>query len=269
MRSWLKRSGGLLALMLAAPLYMLAYGGDAGQGPVSRDGWRFASRDSAGISPLPEAHPEAVIQVFAARTWGWRGNLAVHPWVATKARGASSYQVHQIIGFRARRGLPVLQSEEDLPDRRWYGSEPELLVDIRGAAAERLLPQVLAAVASYPYPDHYGTWPGPNSNTFAAHVGRQVPELGLVLPPTAIGKDYLPGGALLARTPSGSGYQLSLLGALGVMLGVQEGLEVNLLGLVFGVDLLRPALKLPGIGRLGMDAVPAGVHTSAEPLATD
>jgi hypothetical protein len=45
--------------------------------------------------------------------------------------------------------------------------------------------------------------------------------------------------------------QLSLLGLAGVLVGWEEGLEVNLLGLTFGVDLNRPALKLPGFGRLG------------------
>lgn len=292
MKRWLRWSGAGLALLLAGPLYMLAYGSDAeqrsddlvrlaqsGNGAVAaansadssrrRDGWRFADRNSAGISPLPSEHPDAVIQIFAARTWGWRGNLAVHPWIATKASGADHYETHQVIGFRARRGLPVVQSQEDVPDRRWYGNTPELLVDIRGAEAERLLPQVLAAVQSYPYADSYTTWPGPNSNTFAAHVGRQVPELGLVLPVTAIGKDYLPGGALLAPTPSGSGYQLSLLGTLGLMAGVDEGIEFNLLGLAFGIDFLRPALKLPGVGRLGVEAGPASgaaVLPAAKPM---
>ena len=33
---------------------------------------------------------------------------------------------------------------------------------------------------------------------------------------------------------------------------IKEGIEVNLLGLVFGVDVLRPALKLPFFGRIGM-----------------
>jgi hypothetical protein len=36
------------------------------------------------------------------------------------------------------------------------------------------------------------------------------------------------------------------------MLAVREGLEVNLLGLSFGVDPVRPALKVPALGRLGM-----------------
>jgi len=42
-----------------------------------------------------------------------------------------------------------------------------------------------------------------------------------------------------------------MLGVLGVSLGRQEGFELNLLGLNFGIDFLNPALKLPFIGRLG------------------
>jgi hypothetical protein len=35
-----------------------------------------------------------------------------------------------------------------------------------------------------------------------------------------------------------------------------EGIEVNLLGLNFGIDFKSPALKLPGIGRLGLSPAP-------------
>jgi hypothetical protein len=108
------------------------------------------------------------------------------------------------------------------------------------------------AVARYPYPRTYRTWPGPNSNTFVAWVGREVPELRLHLPPTAIGKDYLPNGVPVGRTPGGRGAQLSVLGLAGVLAGWDEGLEVNVLGLTFGVDVLNPALKLPVAGRLGV-----------------
>lgn len=240
-----------LGLLLVGPAYMLVLAGDA-EGPVRDDGWRFANRDSAGISPLPAEHPEAIVQVFAARAWSWRGHLAVHTWVATKEQGAESYRTDQVVGFRTRRGLPAIQSQPDLPDRRWYGNMPELLLDLRGDAAAAVIPKIRAAVESYPYPNDYTLWPGPNSNTFVAHIGRQVPELGLVLPVTAIGKDYLPGGALLASTPSGTGYQLSLLGALGLAAGLEEGIELNVLGLAVGIDFLRPALKLPGVGRVGL-----------------
>jgi len=41
-----------------------------------------------------------------------------------------------------------------------------------------------------------------------------------------------------------------LYGLAGVMAAWDEGLEVNVLGLVLGVDVRHPALKLPGIGRV-------------------
>jgi len=78
-----------------------------------------------------------------------------------------------------------------------------------------------------------------------------VPELGLDLPPTAVGKDYLGPGSFLARSPSGTGYQVSLFGLLGVLIGREEGIEFNLLGLGFGIDPLDLALRLPGLGRVG------------------
>jgi len=77
-------------------------------------------------------------------------------------------------------------------------------------------------------------------------------ELRLRLPPTAVGKDYLPDGMPAGLAPSGTGVQLSLLGLAGLVLGLDDGIDVNLLGLTFGLDLLRPALKLPGVGRLGI-----------------
>src|ERR1700738_5175796 len=51
-------------------------------------------------------------------------------------------------------------------------------------------------------------WPGPNSNTFLAHIARQVPDLAIQLPSNAVGKDFLPGGRVVALAPSGSGFQV-------------------------------------------------------------
>jgi hypothetical protein len=81
-------------------------------------------------------------------------------------------------------------------------------------------------------------------------VTREVPELRADLPPTAIGKDYL-GNSVFAAAPSGSGGQFSVVGVLGVTVSTVEGLELNLLGLTFGIDPWPPALKLPLLGRLG------------------
>jgi hypothetical protein len=83
-----------------------------------------------------------------------------------------------------------------------------------------------------------------------------VPELNAVLPPTAIGKDYPYDGEWFGLTPSGTGTFLNLAGYLGLKIGWVEGIEFNLLGGVIGLDLRRPALKLPALGRLGMQVSP-------------
>ena len=105
-----------------------------------------------------------------------------------------------------------------------------------------------AAALSYPYRTQYRAWPGPNSNSFTAWVGRAVPELRLDLPPTAVGNDYLGPLSFVARAPSGTGYQFSFFGRFGLLAAREEGLEINLLGLNFGIDPLAPALRLPGVG---------------------
>ena len=193
-----------------------------------------------------------MVQVYAARTLRWRKYFAVHSWIATKEAGASEYQTYHVIGWRARWGQSVVVVQPGIPDARWFGHEPDLLLDLRGPAAARAIPKIQAAVASYPYPNDYRVWPGPNSNTFISHILRNTPELGIELPPTAIGKDWIREGALAGMSESGTGVQVSLLGVLGMTVGVNEGLELNLLGMSFGLDVMRPALKLPFIGRIGM-----------------
>ena len=236
-----------LLFLVAIPLFMVV----SGQAQLGRD-YRSADRSSAGIAPPVETTPEAVVQVYAARALNWRGIFGVHTWIATKPENATEYTLHQVIGWRTFRGLPAVVSAPGIPDGRWFGNEPELVGELRGEAAAKAIPKIIEAVGSYPYPNEYRLWPGPNSNTFTAYVGRQVPELRMDLPVTAIGKDYPINGSLVDRTPSGTGYQFSMLGVLGLTMAREEGIEMNLLGLSFGIDFLRPALKLPFIGRLGV-----------------
>lgn len=224
----------------------------AGCAGLGRSGeWWQARRDPSGQAPDPATTPDAVLQIYAARTVGWRGILGVHTWIAVKPSGAGAYTRYEVMGWGVNRGAPALRVNRTGPDNHWFGRRPALLVDLRGEGVDELIARVEAAVLAYPYPASYRTWPGPNSNTFTAFVARRVPELRLDLPPTAIGKDYLPGGVPVGLSPSGTGIQLSLFGLAGVLLGWEEGVEVNLLGLTFGLDLNRPALKLPGVGRLG------------------
>jgi hypothetical protein len=236
-----------LLFLIGLPLLLVV----SGQAQLGRD-YRRADRSSTGIAPPAESTPEAVVQIYAARALNWRGIFGVHTWIATKPAHATEYTLHQVIGWRTFRGLPAVVSAPGIPDGRWFGNEPELLGELRGEAAEQAIPKIIDAVASYPYPEDYILWPGPNSNTFTAYVGRQVPELKMDLPVTAIGKDYPINGSLVDRAPSGTGYQFSMLGVLGLTMAREEGIEMNLLGLSFGIDFVRPALKLPFIGRLGV-----------------
>ncbi len=231
---------------------------------VPRGSWATAPRHSAAIAPDPvQLADVAIVQVYAAPTYGWRGFFAVHPWIIYKRKGDTSYTRFDVVGWRAPQ---VVQRNYALPDGLWYGSTPELLADHRGNSAQAMVDDIEAAVASYPYADQYRSYPGPNSNTFLAHIGRQVPALKLDLPANAIGKDYRPLTQPVGFSTSGSGLQISLLGLLGVSVGWQEGLEFNVLGLNFGIDLNTPALRLPFWGRLGLKDVPGSgpLVTSAD-----
>ncbi len=145
----------------------------------------------AAQAPDPLDHQEAIIQVYGADVWGFRGNFAIHTWIATKARAASDYQVYQVIGWRLRRGRSVVSIAEGNPARPWYGSPAILLHEIRGVAAEALIDQVHDAALSYPFDREYKMWPGPNSNSFTAWIGLEVPGLNLDLPVKAIGQSWM------------------------------------------------------------------------------
>lgn len=250
-RSWvqkLRRTGAVVLAAILSPLALSATVNSQESVP-----WYAASREPTGLAPDPAKTPEAVIQVYGARAVRWRGTFSLHTWISFKEKGAATYERYEVMGFGVQSGQPAIRRDRMGPDNYWFGNKPELVLDKRGAEAEALIPQIRAAIKSYPYPDTYVTWPGPNSNTFIAYIGREVPELGLNMPSNAIGKDYLPGGALVAMTPSGTGAQVSLLGVAGVLVGADEGIEVNILGFALGIDVLKPALKLPGIGRVGFD----------------
>jgi hypothetical protein len=81
---------------------------------------------------------------------------------------------------------------------------------------------------------------------------RLVPELRAKLPNTAIGKDFAEDGRWLSLTPSRTGLQFSIGGYGGITVGWVEGIELNLLGAVVGVEFRKPSISLAGLGRFGM-----------------
>ena len=89
------------------------------------------------------------------------------------------------------------------------------------------------------------------------------------MPPTAIGKDYPYRGDWYGLTASRTGVFASLGGYLGLTIGWIEGIELNFFGGVLGLDIRRPALKLPGVGRLGLPACfsdPIGIQPRLGPI---
>jgi hypothetical protein len=218
--------------------------------------------NAAALAPDPAQVREPVVQVYGARTKGAKGLFGVHTWVAVKPTGAREWTVYEVIGWRLRYSDSAVVVRNRDPDANWFGSEPELYADKRGAGVDELIKRIDEAAKSYPYAAEYTLWPGPNSNTFTAWIGRAVPELGIDLPATAIGKDFT-GTQIFSRAPSGRGVQLSLGGVLGVSASGIEGLEFNILSLNFGFG--PSGLKLPLIGRIGSPSFPAAVAEPATP----
>ena len=220
---------------------VLAYRG----GPTHWSQW-----DRTVVSRMPAAasHPEARVLVMAGPSRGWKGAIAVHSWIVIKRENDESWRRYDVAGW----GSPVRLNW--WPPDLWFGEHGNVGVDLKGAQADALIPRIEAAIKDYRYASSgdYRIWPGPNSNTFGATVLRAVPELGVILPPNAIGRDFrsLPSAGL---TDSGTGIEASLWGLLGIKLGWVEGIELNVLGLVAGLDLRHPAVKVPGLGRIGVD----------------
>lgn len=212
--------------------------------------WRTADRSSTGLLTAPARHPDAAVRIFAAKTVRWRGIFASHCWIVFKPEGAASYTRYD---YTAWGDLPIRVNGFE-PDGRWFGHTPEVVFAADGGTAAALLPKIERAIADYAWRNagDYRAWPGPNSNTFVAAIVDAVPEARIALPSTAIGKDYPYDGKWLRLTASRSGIRLTLDGYAGLTVAWVEGIELNILGVVLGVDIRRPALKLPSFGRFGM-----------------
>ena len=76
-----------MELLLCTGLMVLAFA--MGRGVIAQD-WRTANTAPVGLAPDPLSTPEAIVQVYAARTWGWKGSFGVHTWIAVKAPEAKN-----------------------------------------------------------------------------------------------------------------------------------------------------------------------------------
>lgn len=219
--------------------------------------WSNWDRKTASQLPPAAQHPEARFLVMAGRTRGWKGVVAVHSWVVVKGENEPNWRRYDVAGW----GSPLRRNW--WPPDLWFGEHGDVIVDVKGPAAQALIPRIDAAIQHYRYANNgdYRSWPGPNSNTFVATVLRAVPEVHAVLPANAIGRDFRP-WPYLGLTDSGTGLELNLWGVLGVKAGWVEGLELNVLGLVAGLDLRDPGIKLPAYGHIGWPQETATAGTS-------
>ena len=240
--SFVSRAGliGLLALCGAA---------------VTADNSENQVREDAVVS-------EPVVQVWGARTRGAKGIFGVHTWIAVRPRNETEYTVYEVVGWRLRWTDTAVVVRNRAPNH-WFGAEGELYAEKRGTGVEALIQRIDKLAREYPYANTYTLWPGPNSNTFVAWIARSVPELEADLPATAIGKDYI-GSDMISTAPSGKGFQFSLRGLLGIAASSVDGVELNVLGLNFGVS--GSGIKLPIVGRIGTPRISAAL--AAEQPAT-
>lgn len=229
----------LLPTLLSAALWVAA------DRPVN---WREADWSSSGLLAEADASDDPAIYVFSAKTGGLKGAVASHAWIVLKTRGGS-YERFDKVGW----GMPIRQNHRPA-DAFWYSNRPRIVSAVHGEAAERLMPKVREAIAGYPFAmaGGYRIYPGPNSNTFVAHVLRTVPELGAVLPPDAVGRDYPTDGSVLRIDEDGRDVHLSYKGLIGMAAGARSGFEVHLFGLVAGIDVVKPGIKLPALGTIGL-----------------
>ena len=231
----------IFLFFLGGPLYVLL----SGQ-LVLNEHWRTANRSSADLAPNPFKDRESIVQIYGARTYGWRGMFAIHTWIAIKPKNQFVYTVYQALGWNYFRNQPVVDVRQDIPDRVWFSHQPKILFQAKGEQAEKIIAEIQAAVKSYPYKNGYHMWPGPNSNTFVAYVIRHSPSIKISMPMTAIGKDYLING-ICESAISKTGVQCSLKGVLGFTFARVEGVELNILGFSFGINRSYPFVHLSGI----------------------
>jgi hypothetical protein len=240
-----KRLALVLLLVFIAPALACAAWWTVVDRPAS---WRQADWGSSGVLPAAGDDEDAAIYVLAARTGGMKGAFATHSWIVTREAGADTYSRYDKVGW----GSPI-RGNSYAADGRWYSNLPSVVGVLRGEPAERLIPQIEAAIAAYPYDgrngrEGYAIYPGPNSNTFVAHVLREVPALGIVLPPNAVGRDYRGDGRFLAIADDWRDIHVSLYGLAGFSAGLRSGIEVHFMGLVAGIDIRNVGLKIPAFG---------------------
>src|SRR3546814_16984366 len=85
---------GLTLIALVTPILVKSAGHSWAHVP-----WYQASREPTGLAPDPLAERRAVVQVYAAQTFGWRGIVAIHTWIVTQPAADDAYTRWDVVGW--------------------------------------------------------------------------------------------------------------------------------------------------------------------------
>jgi hypothetical protein len=203
-------------------------------------------------SEIP-VRPDSIIAVKSTRLTSAQPALtrfAHHSWIDVKNGDEDRWKRYEIRSRASGMEVRPIDAAAARADVRW-DREVRLLEVLTGPDAAAAIPLLDRAAKGYEdlRPEDYRAWPGPNSNTFVARLGRRIPGLAFELDHNAVGKDY---ASILALggTTTGTGLAVDSP-VLGLALGLREGVELHLLQLTFGLSLFPPALKLPVLPRIG------------------
>ena len=193
---------------------------------------------------------QAVVRIYAARAYNWRGLFAVHPWLLIKEKGLDNFQRIEILGWR-QGSLGKISIKNGGLDSNWFGNPAELVHELSGRQAEIAIPKIYQLIKDYPYKEDYKAYPGPNSNTFMSYIVENTNEIVTTLPPLAIGQRYPIEGKIISWSTDPIKFQISLWGHFGFVIGQNEGVRFFLFGVEWGINPWLFKIVIPGIGVIG------------------
>ena len=165
--------------------------------------------------------------------------FARHSWVDYRENVDSEWRRAEIVNRSSGLVHRTLRSGEFEKKSRW-GGEIVVLGQSDGKANPNYVNEIASFAKNYDA-EVYRPYPGPNSNTFAENLLREVDGVSAVLDHNAIGKEW---GFHFGKTAGGSGLELQTP-VVGLALGLRQGIELSLLGFSGGISVFPPALKLP------------------------
>ena len=169
----------------------------------------------------------------------WVARFATHSWVDYRPDVNSAWRRIEIVNKNSGLLHHTISDEQAYAKKRW-GERVRVLSRSDGKKNPYFVRDIMAFARGYDA-SVYRVWPGPNSNTFAERLLRQVDGASAQLNHNAVGKEH---GFYVGKTAGGTGVELQTP-LVGAAVGLHEGVELSLLGLSGGVSFYPFAIKIP------------------------